>query len=165
MRKLRTTLHSFFAPTFGWALRLRGAVPGIPIAVEDSAAVTRTDRLAQRVSRRYRASTIVAGASLGIAAAGLAMPAHAQTAEEACAFASSLRSVDTVSRVLSQFPNDACVPAMLTEIPPRVLSRLSPELVAGLPRNVLQYFPAEILAEFGISVGSTRSIADYDGPY
>jgi hypothetical protein len=144
--------------------------------IDDDPQVTRTDRIAYRKPRRRaRAGALMAGASLGtMAAVGLAVPAHAQTAEEACAFAASLRSVDTVSRVLSQFPNDACVPAMLMGIPPRVLSRLSPELVASLPRNLLQYFPPEVLADYGVNpgIGTTRSVTsandddeDDDGAY
>jgi hypothetical protein len=164
MRNLLTSVLSYVAPRL--ALRLEGAVPGVAMEVEDQPQIARADRIAYRKPRRRsRAGALLAGASLGTIAAGLAAPAYAQSAEEACAFAASLRSVDTVSRVLSQFPNDACVPALLAEIPWRVLSRLDPELVASLPRSVLQQFPAEVLEEYGINpaaLGSTRSITDVD---
>ncbi len=154
MRKLRLKILSWLAPVFPSALRAGGAVSGIEMHIDGRPGVARAPRF-------RRTGALVAGASLGaIAATGFAAPAYAQTAEEACAFAASLRSVETVSRVLERYADDECVPTMLVKIPPRVLSRLSPELVASLPPSLLQYFPPEALAAFGVnpSIGTPRSI-------
>lgn len=101
------------------------------------------------------------GASLtSVAAATLTTPVMGQNPnEEACAFVLELRSPYTVERVLSEFPNDPCVPIMLAGMSPRLLARISPELVAALPPSQLRRVPPEVLAKLGIRAPSTRSVA------
>ncbi len=96
------------------------------------------------------------------------MPANAQsTAEEACAAALSLRYPEHVERAIQLFPRDPCIAVMLSALPVRVLSQLSPEVVASLPRSQLERVSPEALAAMGVSVPAqtTRSVgATQAGP-
>jgi hypothetical protein len=75
------------------------------------------------------------GASMGtVILAGFSGPALGQSGEEACAFVLQLRSPYTVERVLEQFPNDPCIPVMLTTISPQLLARVSRAKVLALQR-------------------------------
>jgi hypothetical protein len=92
-----------------------------------------------------------------IAVAGFAGPAQAQTTEEACAFIVQLRSPYTIERVLQNFPNDPCIPVMLTSIRPDLLSRVSRDVILSLPTAQLDRLPAEVRDRLGLN-GQTRSI-------
>ena len=107
--------------------------------------------------------SLVLGASLGsIAVVGMPMAASAQGATaESCAFALKLRSASSVERMLENFPNDPCVPLMLGALPLRVLSRLSTQLIADLPRAQLRLVPRRVLQQLGLDPalgGAERTI-------
>lgn len=85
-------------------------------------------------------------------------PVSAQaTAEEACAAALSLRYPGHVERAIQLFPQDPCIAVMLSALPARVLSQLSPEIVATLPRSQLQRVSPEALAALGITLAAPTS--------
>jgi hypothetical protein len=98
------------------------------------------------------------GASMGtVILAGFSGPALGQSGEEACAFVLQLRSPYTVERVLEQFPNDPCIPVMLTTISPQLLARVSRAKVLALPASQLRRIPQEVLDQLG-GGSSTRSL-------
>ena len=127
------------------------------------AAASRSRVRLQLISDGTRAGTdtkfgALLGASLGtVVVAGFASPALGQS-DEACSFVLQLRSPYTVERILEQFPNDPCIPVMLTSISPQLLSRLSPAKIMALPASQLRQIPQEILAKLGIGLARTRNV-------
>lgn len=113
---------------------------------------------------------LLLGASLtSIAVVGGTTGARAASAaEEACAFAMKLRSPYTVERVLTEFPNDRCVPLMLGALQPSLLAQLNKDVVMSLPASQLKLIPKDVLDQVGTvaPMGMERMIAPkYESQY
>jgi hypothetical protein len=100
---------------------------------------------------------LMLGASLGTVVIG-GFTASSAMGEEACAFIATLRSPYTVERLLEQFPNDPCIPVMLSSIPPSLLARVSHTAIAALPPSQLKLLPKALLDEIGYTIPTTRSV-------
>ena len=108
---------------------------------------------------------LLLGASLStLAIVGATAGARAQSAaEEACAAVLNLRSIYTIERVIERFPNDPCVPLMISSLSPQLLGKLNPELVNALPPSQQRLIPDEIRDMIGVDQGpgTRRSIPGY----
>jgi hypothetical protein len=121
----------------------------------------------RKPTKGLNARALVLGVSLGtIAIAGSVMPAAAQSeAEEACAALFSLRSPFTIERVIRRFADDPCIPVMLANLPPNVLSRLDPEVIEALSPQQRRRIPQAVLDLIGVEgtgapQGTSRSISN-----
>jgi hypothetical protein len=87
-------------------------------------------------------------------------------AEEACAAVLSLRSIYTVERVLERYPNDPCVPLMLSALSPDLLAKLNPDLIDALPPSQQRLIPDEIRDLIGVNQrpGTRRTITPTTEP-
>ena len=98
-------------------------------------------------------------ASLGtIVVAGFTGPAMAQ-GEQSCAWVYELRSPYTVERVLTRYPSDPCIPALIEALPPQLLSRIDVNIIANLPASQLRKVDSDILQDLGIT---TRGVSRDD---
>jgi hypothetical protein len=92
-------------------------------------------------------SALGALAMVGMPAASLA---QGKSAQEACAAVLTLRSPRVIENVLTNYASDPCVPLLLAALSAKDLSRISPELVAKLPRAQLRLVPSVVLEQLGL---------------
>lgn len=121
-----------------------------------------TKKLTERSGTALRA--LVLGASLGaLAMVGTPTMSLAQVSsvEQACAAVLTLRSPAAIEVVLTKYPYSPCVPLLLAALSARQLSRISPELVAELPRSQLRRIPSVVLEQLGLNgrLGDPRGIS------
>lgn len=85
------------------------------------------------------------------------------TLEEACAAFLALRSPTVIERVIANYGEHPCIPLLLASLPAENLSRISPQVVATLPRAQLRRIPSVVLEQLGLDarLGSSRSV--YNG--
>jgi len=74
---------------------------------------------------------------------------HAPMAKDSCSAAVASNSAAAVNSVLRHAPDDPCIPAMLSALPPNVLARVNRHLVERLPPAQLDAIPQSILAQIG----------------
>lgn len=75
---------------------------------------------------------------------------HAPMADrDRCSAAVASNSPAAVNSVLRHAPDDPCIPAMLSALPPNVLARVNRHLVMRLPPAQLNAIPRSILAQIG----------------
>lgn len=80
--------------------------------------------------------------------------------EEACEAFLNLRSPAVIERVIVNYADHPCVPLLLASLPAENLSRISPQVVATLPRAQLRRIPGVVLEQLGLDgrLGSSRGI-------
>ncbi|MET3900978.1 hypothetical protein ABIB57_004946 [Devosia sp. UYZn731] len=111
-----------------------------------------TKMLTERRGSALRA--LVLGSSLGaltIVGTPMASLAQDSSAAEACAAVLTLRSPAAIEGMLTQYAYSPCVPLLLAALNARQLSRISPELVAELPRSQLRRIPSIVLEQLGLN--------------
>lgn len=80
--------------------------------------------------------------------------------EEACEAFLSLRSPAVIERVITNYADHPCIPLLLASLPAENLSRISPQVVATLPRAQLRRIPNVVLEQLGLDgrLGSSRGV-------
>jgi hypothetical protein len=76
-------------------------------------------------------------------------PEHRHMSSDRCSAAVASNSAAAVNSVLRHAPDDPCIPAMLSALPPRVLARVNRNLVNRLPPEQLSAIPRSVLAQIG----------------
>lgn len=79
--------------------------------------------------------------------------------EEACEAFLNLRSPAVIERVIVNYADHPCIPLLLASLPAENLSRISPHVVATLPRAQLRRIPGVVLQQLGLDsrLGAPRS--------
>ena len=80
--------------------------------------------------------------------------------EEACEAFLNLRSPAVIERVIVNYADHPCIPLLLASLPAENLSRISPQVVATLPRAQLRRIPGVVLEQLGLDgrLGSSRGV-------
>lgn len=107
--------------------------------------------------------SLVLGPSLAVLTMVGTPPASlAQTAslEEACEAFLGLRSAAVIERVIANYAEHPCIPLLLASLPAENLSRISPQVVATLPRAQLRRIPSVVLEQLGLDgrLGNSRGV-------
>jgi hypothetical protein len=126
------------------------------------AEVEMAKKLAERRGTAMRA--LVLGSSLSaLAMVGTPTVSLAQSSslKEACAAVLTLRSREAIENLLINYGRSPCVPLLMAALNAQQLSRISPELVAELPRSQLRKIPSVVLEQLGLNgrLGDPRGIS------